>query len=89
MFAGDVEDSLKRLEHVTSILTYYTEMFEMFRSKLDNYFKYPAEPMPWNFDEELVLGRVTNFQKRLVEIKVRDKYRQVISRLEQNCTSWL
>lgn len=69
---GDVEDSLKRLEHVTHILTYYTEIFEMFRSKVDNYFKHPAESIPWNFDEELVLGRIINFQKRLAEIKVRD-----------------
>lgn len=58
--------------HVTNILTYYTEIFEMFRSKLDNYFKYPAELLSWNFEDELVLGRITNFQKRLGEIKVRN-----------------
>lgn len=58
--------------HVTNILTYYAEIFEMFRSKLDNYFKHPAELIPWNFDDELVLGRITNFQKRLGEIKVRN-----------------
>lgn len=47
-------------------------MFEMFRAKLDFYFKSPAESNPWNFDEELVLGRIINFQKRLAEIKVCD-----------------
>lgn len=72
LFTGDIEDSLKRLVHVTNILTYYTEIFEMFRSKLDNYFKHPTELIPWNFDDELVLGRITNFQKRLGEIKVRN-----------------
>jgi len=72
LFTGDIEDSLKRLLHVTNILTYYTEMFEIFRNKLDNYFKHPTELIPWNFDDELVLGRITNFQKRLGEIKVRN-----------------
>ncbi|XP_050446950.1 dynein beta chain, ciliary-like [Cataglyphis hispanica] len=69
LFAGDVEDKLEQLEQVTSIMTYYIEMFEMFRAKLDFYFKSPAESIPWNFDEELVLGRIINFQKRLAEIK--------------------
>jgi len=77
LFVGDVEDSLKRLEHVTNILTYYTEIFEMFRSKVDNYFKHPTESIPWNFDEELVLGRIMNFQKRLAEIKVRDLFLKI------------
>ena len=31
-----------------------------------------AEPILWNFDEELIFGRITNFQKRLAEIKVRN-----------------
>ncbi|XP_077280935.1 dynein beta chain, ciliary-like isoform X2 [Temnothorax americanus] len=45
-------------------------MFETFRSKLDNYFKHSTELIPWNFDDELVLGRIMNFQKRLGEIKM-------------------
>ncbi|XP_025270513.1 dynein beta chain, ciliary [Camponotus floridanus] len=83
LFVGDVEDSLKRLEHVTNILTYYTEIFEMFRSRVDNYFKHPTESIPWNFDEELVLGRIMNFQKRLAEIKVEEFDRQLANIFDQ------
>ncbi|EFN63906.1 Dynein beta chain, ciliary [Camponotus floridanus] len=83
LFVGDVEDSLKRLEHVTNILTYYTEIFEMFRSRVDNYFKHPTESIPWNFDEELVLGRIMNFQKRLAEIKVLFETAQEYFKLEK------
>lgn len=74
LFTGDIDDSLKRLMHVINILTYYTEIYEIFRSKLDNYFKYATELIPWNFDDELVLGRIINFQKRLEEIEVRNLF---------------
>jgi len=74
LFTGDIDDSLKRLMHVINILTYYTEIYEIFRSKLDNYFKYSTELIPWNFDDELVLGRIINFQKRLEEIEVRNLF---------------
>lgn len=70
LFAGDVEDSLTRLEHVTNIFLYYVEMLETFRTKLDTYFRPPSEPILWNFHDELVLGGITDFQKRLGEIKV-------------------
>jgi len=71
LFAEDVADSMQRLEHVMNILAYYIEIFDMFRSKLDNYFKYAAEMLPWNFDDELVLGRIMHFQERLERLKVR------------------
>ncbi|XP_018058898.1 PREDICTED: dynein heavy chain 9, axonemal [Atta colombica] len=83
LFTGDIDDSLKRLMHVINILTYYTEMYEIFRSKLDNYFKYSTELIPWNFDDELVLGRIINFQKRLEEIKMLFKTAQEYFKLEK------
>ncbi|XP_025160705.1 dynein beta chain, ciliary-like [Harpegnathos saltator] len=70
LFTADVEDSLTRLEHVTNILLYYVEIFETFRSKVDTYFKPPSEAILWNFHDELVLGGITDFQKRLGEIKI-------------------
>jgi len=70
LFVEDLADSMIRLERVTTILAYYIEIFDMFRSKLDNYFKY-SEVVPWNFDDELVLGRIIHFQERLEQIKVR------------------
>lgn len=70
LFANDVEDGLTRLEHVANIFLYYVETFENFHAKLDTYFKPPSEPIPWNFEDELVLGGITDFQERLAEIKV-------------------
>ncbi|XP_014471080.1 PREDICTED: dynein beta chain, ciliary-like [Dinoponera quadriceps] len=70
LFADDVGDSLTRLEHVINVLTYYVEMFETFRTKLDTYFKPPSEPILWNFHDELIFGGITDFQKRLGEIKI-------------------
>lgn len=43
----------------------------MFRTKVEGYFKTSADAIPWNFDDELVLGRITRFQERLGQIKVR------------------
>jgi hypothetical protein len=71
LFAEDVADSMNRLEHVMTILNYYIETFDMFRSNLDNYFKSAADMLSWNFDDELVLGRIMHFQERLEQIKVR------------------
>ncbi|KAG5306381.1 DYHC protein, partial [Pseudoatta argentina] len=83
LFTGDIDDSLKRLMDVTNILTYYIEIFEMFRSKLDNYFKYSTESIPWNFEDELVFGRIINFQKRLEEIKMLFKTAKEYFKLER------
>ncbi|EGI59469.1 Dynein beta chain, ciliary [Acromyrmex echinatior] len=83
LFTGDIDDSLKRLMDVANILTYYIEIFEMFRSKLDNYFKYATESIPWNFEDELVFGRIINFQKRLEEIKMLFQTAQEYFKLER------
>ncbi|XP_018352750.1 PREDICTED: dynein heavy chain 9, axonemal-like [Trachymyrmex septentrionalis] len=83
LFTDDIEDSLKRIMHVTNILTYYTEIFEMFRSRLDHYFKSATESIPWNFDDELVLGRIINFEERLEEIKTLFKTAQEYFKLER------
>lgn len=72
LFSDDIQDSMKRLEHVTNTLNYYLELYETFRNKLDTYFKHAQDVIPWTFDDEFVLERVTDFQKRLDEIKVRD-----------------
>ncbi|XP_070518395.1 dynein beta chain, ciliary [Cardiocondyla obscurior] len=69
--------------NVTNILNYYTEIFETFRNKLDNYFKHANELIQWNFDDELVLGRITKFQKRLGEIKILFETAQEYFKLER------
>lgn len=71
MFDGDVEDNLKHVDLVASTLTYYIELFDFFKTRLETYFKHPSESNAWNFDDELVLGRIIKFCKRLEEIKVK------------------
>ncbi|RLU17527.1 hypothetical protein DMN91_009762 [Ooceraea biroi] len=83
LFVDDVADSLKRLEHVTSILTYYMEIFEMVRTKLESYFKHPTEVILWNFDDELVLGRITRFLERLGQLKMLFETTQEYLKLER------
>lgn len=53
-----------------AILAYYIETFEIFRNNLEVYFKSTSEPILWNFHDDLVFGRLMDFEKRMREIKV-------------------
>ncbi|XP_047352693.1 dynein beta chain, ciliary-like [Vespa velutina] len=69
LFEGDAEDNLKRLEQTKNIIIYHQDIFQIFRDKVDSYFKPPNEPILWNFHDKLIFGRLRKFDKRLKELQ--------------------
>ncbi|KAK2582958.1 hypothetical protein KPH14_009015 [Odynerus spinipes] len=69
LFEGDAEDNLKRLKQTMNVLNYHQELFQIFREKVDAYFKSPNEPISWNFHDKLIFARLRKFGKRLKELE--------------------
>ena len=49
---------------------YFLHLFEIFREKIEDYFKPPATPVPWMFHQKLIFQRILVFQERLKNIEV-------------------
>lgn len=70
LFEGDAQDNLKRVEQTINIIIYHQDIFQIFRDKVDTYFKSPNEPILWNFHDKLIFGRLRKFYERLKELQV-------------------
>ncbi|KAI4487640.1 hypothetical protein M0802_011953 [Mischocyttarus mexicanus] len=83
LFEGDAEDNLKRLRQTKVIIIYHQDLFQIFRDKIENYFKPPNEPVLWNFHDKLIFSRLLKFDQRLNELQAFFKIVQEYLKLER------